>query len=134
MPKKILIVDDDVDVLLFLSTLLQDHGYHTVQATDGQEGLEKAISEEPDLILLDLMMPHKSGVALLSEFSEDDLLRRIPVIMVTGVTGETGISAGSFFKYSDTPGDNQDRLRPAGFVEKPIDPAELLTLVRKVLE
>ncbi len=133
MSKKILVVDDDADVLLFLSTLLQDHGYLTVEATDGQEGLEKASSEKPDLILLDLMMPHKSGIALLSDFSEDDRLREIPVIMVTGVTGETGISAGSFFKASDSPDGNQHRLRPAGFVEKPIDSEELLKLIREVL-
>ena len=67
MPKKILIVDDDPDVVLFLSTMLKDHGVGTIDAHDGQEGLEKAKAELPDLILLDLMMPKKSGISLLSE-------------------------------------------------------------------
>ena len=91
MPKNILIVDDDPDVVLFLSTVLKDHGYITVDASNGREGLERAKSDHPDLILLDLMMPQKSGIALLSDLRKDDALKEIPVIMVTGVSGETGI-------------------------------------------
>ena len=65
MPNKILIVDDDPDAVLFLSTVLKYHGYETIEAPDGQKGLETAKSENPDLILLDLMMPHKRIVFLI---------------------------------------------------------------------
>jgi two-component system cell cycle response regulator DivK len=67
MPKKILIVDDDPDVILFLSTLLEDHGYQTITASNGRDGLRRTRSDCPDLILLDLMMPQKSGISLLSD-------------------------------------------------------------------
>ena len=134
MPKKILIIDDDPDVVLFLSTVLQDHGYDTLNAPNGQEGLEKAKAELPDLILLDLMMPQKSGIALLSDLNEDDSLKMTPVIMVTGVSGETGIDLESFFQRSSTAGENDGVMRPQGFIEKPVDPEKLLRLVKKALE
>ncbi|MFZ0448956.1 MAG: response regulator [Desulfatiglandaceae bacterium] len=133
MPKKILIVDDDPDVILFLSTVLQDHDFEPVEARNGQEGLLKVKAELPDLILLDLMMPEKSGIALLNELKSDEQLRKIPVIMVTGVSGETGIDLESFFKKR-TEGDDKDAVpKPEGFLEKPVDPQRLLTLIEEVL-
>ena len=134
MPKKILIIDDDPDVILFLATVLQDHGYDTIDAPNGQEGLEKAKAELPDLILLDLMMPQKSGIALLSDLKKDDSLKKIPVIMVTGVSGETGIDLESFFQRSSKAGEKSGVLRPQGLIEKPVDPEKLLRLVKKALE
>jgi CheY-like chemotaxis protein len=134
MPKKILIIDDDPDVVLFLSTMLKDHGYGTVTAHNGQEGLEKAKAELPDLILLDLMMPQKSGISLLSDMKKDADLKKIPVIMVTGVSGETGIDLESFFQRSSTAGENDGVMRPQGLIEKPVDPEKLLRLVKKALE
>ncbi|UCF82823.1 MAG: response regulator [Desulfobacteraceae bacterium] len=131
--KKILIVDDDADVVLFLSTVLQDHGYETIEARNGLEGLERATSDCPDLILLDLMMPQKSGIALLSDLNKDDTLKEIPVIMVTGVSGETGIDLEAFFKR-DVKGDpERNDLRPEGYIEKPVDPQKLLKMLKEVL-
>ena len=134
MPKKILIIDDDPDVVLFLSTMLKDQGYGTVDARNGQEGIEKAKEELPDLILLDLMMPQKSGISLLSDLKKDADLKKIPVIMVTGVSGETGIDLESFFQRSSTVGENDGEMRPQGLIEKPVDPEKLLRLVKKALE
>ncbi len=68
--KKILIVDDDEDVILFLSTVLQDRGYEAIHAMDGKRGLEVAKAESPALILLDLMMPQKSGISLLADLKK----------------------------------------------------------------
>jgi CheY-like chemotaxis protein len=133
MPKKILIVDDDPDVVLFLSTVLKDNGYITVDAFNGQEGLERARSDHPDLILLDLMMPKKSGIALLSDLKRDDALKEIPVIMVTGVSGETGIDLDAFFKKGTAGDPKRDALKPEGYIEKPVDPQKLLKLVKNVL-
>jgi len=132
--EKILIVDDDPDVVLFLSTVLQDHGYETMDARNGHEGLEKAKAGPPDLILLDLMMPRKSGISFLNDLRGDEKLKEIPVIMVTGVSGETGIDLESFFKR-DPAGDQEGGIkRPEGIIEKPVDPERLLSLVRKALE
>ena len=133
MPKNILIVDDDPDVILFLSTVLKDHGYITVDASNGREGLERAKSDHPDLILLDLMMPKKSGIALLSDLKKDDALKEIPVIMVTGVSSETGIDLEAFFKKGATGDPERNALKPEGYIEKPVDPQKLLKLVKKAL-
>ena len=133
MGKKILIVDDDSDVILFLSTVLQDQGYQTIDAQDGQEGLEMIRSERPDLVLLDLMMPEKSGISLLSDMKKDEDLKKIPVIMVTGVSGETGIDLESFLKRGPDRGGGTLPLGPEGYIEKPIDPAKLITLIKEFL-
>ena len=132
MPKKILIVDDDPDVILFLSTVVKDHGYITADASNGREGLEKAKSDHPDLIL-DLMMPQKSGIALLSDLKKDDALKEIPVIMVTGVSSETGIDLDAFFKKGATGDPERNAMKPEGYIEKPVDPQKLLKLVKKAL-
>jgi CheY-like chemotaxis protein len=134
MNKKILIVDDDPDAVLFLSTVLEDNGYTTFKAANGKEGLEKARSTPPDLILLDLMMPQKSGIALLSDLQAEQSLRAIPVIMVTGVSGETGIDLESFFKSPPKEAGDDAPPRPDGYLEKPVDPQKLLRLVESFLE
>jgi len=126
MPKKILIVDDDPDVRLFLSTLLKDNGFEPLEAANGIEGLELAELQGPCLILLDLMMPRKSGIAMLADLCSNERLRRIPVIMVTGVTGETGIDLNAFLA--------RGAFVPAGIIEKPIDPDLLIRTVKKALE
>ncbi len=133
MRKKILIVDDDPDVVLYLSTVLKDHGYSTIDAPNGREGLEKMKSEHPDLVLLDLMMPLKSGIAMLADVGEDEELRKIPIIMITGVSGEVGIDLDAFFQNSDGE-QNKNVLKPQGYIEKPVDPSTLLKLVGKALK
>ncbi|MBW1682658.1 MAG: response regulator [Deltaproteobacteria bacterium] len=134
MPGKILIIDDDPDVILFLSTLLQDQGYEPVDAQNGVEGLEKAKADRPDLILLDLMMPEKSGIALLQDLKKDEELKHIPIIMVTGVSGETGIDLETFFERNRPHGSEGDAPRPEAYLEKPVDPDRLLALIRDILE
>jgi twitching motility two-component system response regulator PilH len=134
MPKKILIVDDDPDVILFIATILKDHGYQTVDATNGQEGLRMVHSENPDMVLLDLMMPEKSGIALLSELKKDEKLKKIPVIMVTGVAGETGIDLEAFLKRGSAKGAEDIPLTPEGYVEKPVDPDRLIKLIKEFLD
>ena len=134
MAKKILIVDDDQDVILFLSTVLQDRGYRVIHALNGRRGLDLASAEAPDLILLDLMMPQKSGISLLGDLKRDAHLKKIPVIMVTGVSGETGIDLESFFAKSEDKGTDAMPPRPEGYLEKPVDPAKLITLIEEFLE
>lgn len=132
MRKSILIVDDDPDVVLYFSTLLEDHGYRVLSASDGRQGFDRACSEHPDLILLDLMMPAKSGISLLADLKRDEALREIPVIMISGVSGETGIGMESFFQSLSDDGVGE-APQPAGYLEKPVRPDRLLGLVKKIL-
>ncbi len=85
--KKVLVIDDEMDTVIYMETLLQDNGYETISANNGQEGLEKAKSENPDLMVLDVSMPEKSGMRLFKEIKSDPELKSIPIIFVTGVTG-----------------------------------------------
>jgi len=123
MTKKILIVDDEPDVVTYLTTLLEDAGYSTVSASDGEEGLEKVRAESPDLITLDITMPEKSGVRLYTELKNDDGLKAIPVIVVTGIQGEIE-------KFLST---RRQIPPPDDFVAKPVDRQALVDKVRKLI-
>lgn len=121
--KKILVVEDEEDVLTYLTTLFQDNGYDTVSAVDGVEALERARTEKPDLISLDIAMPDQSGLRTYRQYKKDDELKDIPVIIVTAL----GDSMRSFLK----------RLggfpEPEGFMAKPIDKERLLKMVADLL-
>lgn len=82
--KKVLIVDDEPDIVSYLSALLEDNGFEVVSAGDGVDGLKVARAEKPALVSLDIKMPEKSGVKLYRELREDETLKHIPVIIVTG--------------------------------------------------
>ena len=127
--KKILVLDDEPNVVAYLETLLQDNGYDTVSAGDGREGMEKARSEKPDLITLDISMPEESGVRFYRELKADPDLAGIPVIIVTGVTGYGG-KPEDFQKFIST---RKNIPPPEGFVAKPIDRDELLKGVTSLL-
>lgn len=133
MASRILIVDDDPDVTLFLTTILRDNGYATDEARNGVEAWERIQGSKPDLILLDLMMPQKSGIALLSDLQEQEAFRDIPVIMVTGVAGETGIDLDAFIHRSKTSSDAPGPPHITQYLEKPVDPDRLLQCVREIL-
>ncbi|MCU0693749.1 MAG: response regulator [Polyangiaceae bacterium] len=116
--KKVLVVDDEQDVLTFLTTLFEDNGYETVTAEDGEEAFRKAQSERPDLITLDMSMPEHSGVRTFRDLKAHDELKAIPVIIVTGI----GEPMQNFLnKMRNSP-------KPEGFVSKPIDRQELLRM------
>lgn len=133
MDKRILIVDDDPDIILFLKTLLQDHGYRTLIATNGREGFNLVEHERPDLVLLDLMMPQRSGLSVLSDIKSHEELRKIPIIMVTGVSGETGIDLEPILKQEQHGSEENGPFRPEGYIEKPVDPDKLIALIKEVL-
>jgi CheY-like chemotaxis protein len=121
--KRILVIDDDQDIVTFLTLLLQDHGYETISAKDGGEGLEKTRAERPDLICLDITMPEKSGVKYYREVRDDPALKKIPVVMVTGVTEE-------FKQFIST---RRQVPPPDGYISKPVDKQKLLEIITKLL-
>ena len=83
MIKKILIVDDEIEFVAMLKIRLEANNYKVIAAFDGEEGLEKAKSEKPDLMILDVLMPKKDGWTLVREIKADQNLKHIPVIMLT---------------------------------------------------
>ena len=118
--KKILLVDDSSTVLLMERMILSKNEYDVVTARDGQEGVEKALAEKPDLILMDVVMPRLGGFEALEQLRLDDATREIPVIMVT-TRGELGSVENGY-----AAGCND-------YVTKPINGLELLTKVRSCL-
>lgn len=129
MPKKILIIDDEQDVLLFLGTLLRKNGYDVCEACDGVQGMKKVIEEKPDLVCLDLIMPEKTGIKMYREMRKDDQLKSVPVIMVTGIESVDRWDFKDFKTFIR----ERSLPRPNGYIEKPIDKEQFLKAVKEVL-
>lgn len=123
MGKRILIVDDDPDLVEAVSMLLEAEGMEPLAAYGGEEGLEAARTQNPDLIVLDIMMPDKDGYAVAKELAADDKLSELPVIMLTAVTDYVGETS-----YSHQSG---KELVADDFFEKPVEPK---ALVKRILE
>ena len=125
--KKILVVDDEDDVRIYLSRLFQEHGFLVSCAGDGEEALRAVETERPDLITLDLSMPETSGAKFYRNIKTRPDLSNIPVVLVTGVTGPGGSrDTEHFFSMrSHVP-------PPDGFIAKPIDREEMIALAKKL--
>jgi len=130
--EKILLVDDDADLIETLRLVLESSGYSVVTAWDADSGLRQVEAEKPDLILLDVMMPDSTeGFNLLWKLRQgaEQYFREVPVIMVTAIQERTGLRFHS----------ERDPLKPGelvpaqAFLEKPIDPSLLLQTVQEVL-
>lgn len=118
--KKILIVDDDPDIVKLLSMRIEANGYVVYSAGSGEEGIKKAKEEKPDLIVLDVLMPKMDGYTCLKFLKADNLTKDIPVIILT-VRSEKKI--GDIFKVEGV----------KGFLEKPYEPDKLLGMIKKVI-
>ena len=128
--KKILIVDDELDMRIFLCNLLGNCGYKTIDAGDKDEGLQKALSEKPSLIILDVTMPKETGLQLYRELKEHEDLKNVPVIMVSTIDKK----AFSFYqKFQGTPR-QKGVPDPGAYLEKPLEAEELIKLVRALTE
>lgn len=119
--RRILVVEDEDDARTFLTTVLEDAGAETIEATDGDEALVVARREKPDLITLDLSMPGKDGVEAFVELREDDDLAHIPVCIVTGHP-----------EFRKVIYDKPVRA-PEGYMNKPIDEDDLIFNLRRIL-
>lgn len=121
MPKKILIVEDEADVRNAVAYRLKAAGYEVVTANDGEEGLEKARGESPDLIVLDLMLPKMNGYQVCMAIKFDEKYKNIPVIIFTAWSKE----------------DNRilsEDVRADAFVSKPFEPQEFMSKIRELLK
>jgi DNA-binding response OmpR family regulator len=119
--KKVLVVDDEPSIVRLIQVKLVKEGFEVLTAFNGEEALEKARSEKPDLILLDVMMPKMSGHTVCAELKKDTVLKTIPVIMLTAV--------GEFEQQL-----KGLQLGAAEYLTKPFNPKQLVELVRYLLE
>ena len=127
--KKILIIDDEPNIVFYLKTLLEDHNYLPLIAREADEGLKVAHEESPDLICLDIMMPKKSGIALYQELKKDEELKHIPVIIISGVENAYSFKEPKFRKLVP----DKEIPEPLAFFEKPIDVPAFLELLTKII-
>jgi CheY-like chemotaxis protein len=116
MSKKILIIDDEPDVLRFLEQLFQDEGYETATAADGVEGLKRLSESKPDLITLDLQMPKDTGTAFYRKMHHNNEYKDIPVIVISGIAGR-----------------HLAIRKPVAVFDKPIDRETLLKTVKETI-
>ena len=130
--KKILVVDDEADVIAYLSAMLKDAGYEVATANNGQEAMDAVKAGAPALISLDITMPEKSGVRFYREMREDPALKDVPIVIVTGVTNPLAApgGGGSFEQFISS----RKELRPPdAFFEKPIDRDAYLKKIAEIL-
>jgi len=124
--KKIMIIDDDIDLVEALRLTLEDAGFVVIDAQEGKKGLDKMIKEKPDLVILDVMMgTQDEGFHIAYQMRNNDAIKDIPIITLTAVGQETGFT---FDKDKD-----EDFLPVEEFIEKPVDPDKLIELVKSTL-
>lgn len=129
MATKVLVVDDELDMRLFLTTLLETNGFKPFAAEDGVKGLEMARKKAPALVILDIMMPQESGITMYREMKRDPELGKVPVIVVSAVAQKTFLHSQKVL--NDYQGETIPE--PEGYIEKPPEPEELLELIGKLL-
>ena len=124
--RKILVIDDDIDLVEIIRVTLENEGYQVIDAQNGERGLARAREEQPDLLLLDVMMGKvDEGFQVAYQLRNDPATREIPILMLTAVADRTG------FEFD--PEKDQEFLPVDEFLEKPISPRKLVDLVRKHL-
>lgn len=123
---KILLIDDDIDFVEATKIVLESKPYEVIVAYDGDDGLRKAREENPDLIILDIIMPGKDGFSTAELLKKDAALRKIPVLVLTSYAekgGESSIAASGGLT-----------LETEDYIDKPVSPEELLKRVEKYLK
>jgi len=145
--KKILIIDDDVNAVKYLSVVLEEEGFETLAAHDGSEGWQKIQETEVDLIVLDVMMPKKTGFTLFKQLKRNEKLRNIPVLMLTGVAASLDEMDSTAENTEERPFDcmrealrkmiadmrDEGPIKPEMFVDKPTDPEAFMERVRQLI-
>jgi len=125
--KRILIIDDDQDLLAAIQIILESQGYTVETATGGKDGFKKCMQWKPDLVILDVMMEHTDeGFRLASVLRDQDATKDLPILMVTAVTQKAGV-------VPDYPTAAGDWIPVNGFLEKPVPRDVLLKKVKELL-
>ena len=126
--KTVLVIDDEPDAVQIVEAMLSEvEGVVVESANDGDSGLARVRESKPDMILLDVQMPGKSGFDVFVELKNDEAMADIPVVMLTGVADKTGLRFSA-----DEMGEFLGKV-PEAYIEKPVDPATLQATVSKIL-
>jgi PleD family two-component response regulator len=120
-PRRILVVDDDSAMRALCAFVLRAEGYEVAEAADGQEALAQAVSDPPDLVILDISMPVLDGFGLAAALRRDERTRELPLVFISGEA------------HPDVEGHAYD-AGALGFFAKPFEPSVLSAFVRRVLE
>lgn len=124
MAKKVLIIDDDFDLVEAMRITLETAGFEVIDAQDGDKGLEKIKAESPDLVILDVMMASiDEGFHVAYKIREEASIKDTPIVMLTAVANQTG------FQFD--PDQDADFLPVDAFLEKPVNPKNLVDVVRQ---
>ena len=123
--KRILVVDDDADLVFAIRMVLKKEGYLVEEAANGAEGLAKMRAHLPDLVLMDVMMANPlDGYYTTQEIAEDPQLRNVPILMMSSITSTKYVSSFPTDQY----------LQIIEFIVKPIEPSALLAKIKAVLK
>ena len=128
--KKILIVDDDLNMRIFISIMLEANGYKAIVTKDGKEGILEAKKVSPALIILDLMMPQQGGILMYRQLKVDKILKDIPVIILSGVDRKAFSHSLKMLNM----GQDNPIPEPEAFLEKPPKAEDLLNIVEALLK
>ena len=120
MPKKILVVEDDPSAARLVGYTLENEGYQVVTATNGPEGLRKAQEEEPDLLILDVMLPGLDGFEVCHRLRDEPRTARLPILMLSAKAQEIDKATGT-------------KVGADRYLIKPADPAEVRATVESLL-
>jgi len=123
---RLLMIDDDPDMVSSVRTVMEAAGWEMVSAANGVEGVEKARQLGPDLIILDILMPRKDGLSTYEELRSEEALKRIPIIVMTSVGEKLG------FNFSASDMGTYYGHEPEAFLQKPFEPTVLLQTVQRV--
>ncbi|HUV59220.1 MAG TPA: response regulator [Desulfatiglandales bacterium] len=127
--KKVLIVDDDVDIRKVVSKLVEKSGYEAMEAKNGVEGMGKVREHKPDLIILDMLMPKESGIRMYHELKTEEALKDIPVIVLSAIPKKSFLRSQKVLDEFA----GQSVPEPEAYIEKPEEPEELIALMKKIL-
>jgi CheY-like chemotaxis protein len=144
--KQLLIVEDNKETAIFLSRILEDRGYDYQVARNGVEAISAVWENRPELVLLDIMMPQKSGIHVFHEMKSNPELEDIPIIVVTGMSQVTGVDLHTgkekpkedegdvvTRQFGSVLGEKIKGLTPDGLIEKPVDPDVLIDQIQSLL-
>jgi CheY-like chemotaxis protein len=129
--RKILVVDDEMDMRIYLSTVVETMGFEPIVAGDGREALKKARAFPPAMVILDVMMPNiEDGLRTYQQFREDEGLGHTPIIMLSAIARKTFFHSIRLLK----PLSGKQLPEPEAYMEKPPDAAELSRLITMLLQ
>jgi CheY-like chemotaxis protein len=126
--KKVLVVDDEHDVVAFLEAILKEQGFSVISANDGEACLKRARFDSPDLVILDVEIPKINGFDVFKMLRDDERTEHIPVIMLTGIEEKLGIG------FSKEDMKELYHEEPQAYLEKPIEPDIVISAVKRILQ